>query len=79
MNYMDGKWKSFGIVTNDREHLHFLGFQKDVTQFQWISDEELKTFLDGRDPADSPSCPYKIQPENQVKIIGIKFECYTYC
>ena len=68
MNYMEGKWKTFGIVTNDRESVHFLGFHKDVTQFQWINDEKLKKFLDERDSFNSPSCPYKIQPENQVKI-----------
>ena len=70
MNYMDGKWKTLGIVTNDRENVHFLGFHKDVTQFQWLSDEELRKFLDDREIFDLPSCPYKLQPENQVIILG---------
>jgi len=71
MSYMDGKWKVLGIVTNDRENVHFLGFHKDVTQFQWLSDVKLRKFLDDRDFFDSPSCPYKIQPENQGKLIWL--------
>ena len=68
MNYMDGKWKTLGIVTNDRENVHFLGFHKDVTQFQWLSDEELRNFLDDRESFDLPYCPYKLQPEYQVML-----------
>ena len=69
MNYMDGQYKIKGVVTNDRENLYFLSFSKSVDHFRWLNSEDLEKLINDRDPAEAPSCPYKIQPENQVSFI----------
>ena len=58
-------------MSNDREHLHTFGFSKNVDHLEWVSDEDLKKLVEDRDPADAPSCPYKIQPENQGKLVWL--------
>ena len=68
MNYMDGQYKIKGVVTNDRENLYFLSFSKSVDHFRWLNNEDLEKLINDRDPAEAPSCPYKIQPENQVSL-----------
>ena len=68
MNFRDGQHKLKGVVTNNRENLYFVNFSKTVAHFCWLSDEDLEKLLADRDPADAPSCSYKIQPENQVNL-----------
>ena len=36
-----------------------------------MSDQDLKVLAEGRDHKDTPSCPYKIQPENQGKLVWL--------
>ena len=66
MNFQNGQRKLKGVVTSDRENLYFVNFSKNVAHFRWLSDEDLEKLIVNRDPAEAPSCPYKIQPENQV-------------
>ena len=68
MNFRDGQHKLKGVVTNNRENLYFVNFSKTVAHFRWLSDEDLEKLIADRDPVDAPSCPYKIQPENQVNL-----------
>ena len=69
MSYMDGQHKIKGVITNDRENLYFTTkFSKSVDHFRWLNNEDLEKLINDRDPAETPSCPYKIQPENQVNL-----------
>ena len=43
----------------------------DVEALKWMSDQDLKLLAEGRDHKDNPSCPYKIQPENQGKLVWL--------
>ena len=43
----------------------------DVESLKWMSDQDLKVLAEGRDHKDTPSCPYKIQPENQGKLVWL--------
>jgi hypothetical protein len=68
MNFQNGQHKLKGVVTSNRENLYFVNFSKTVAHFRWLSDEDLEKLIEDRDPADAPSCPYKIQPGNQVNL-----------
>ena len=67
MDFKQNKLK--GVITNDRENLYFVGFSNFVDHFHWLNDEDLEKLINDRDSAEAPSCPYKIQPENQVSLI----------
>ena len=71
MKYNDGKRKGFGVLTNDGKNVYSSSFGKNVDCLKWISNEDLKEFLDSRDPLEAPSCQYKIQPEHQGNLIWI--------
>ena len=43
----------------------------DVEYLKWMSEEDLKELADSRDHKDTPSCPYKIQPENQGRLVWL--------
>ena len=64
--YMGGISKAFGVVSNDGKHIYKLGLSEKIDHLEWLSDEALEKLLNDRDPVEAPSCPYKIQPENQV-------------
>jgi hypothetical protein len=49
----------------------FLGMWNDVESLKWMSDQDLKVLAEGRDHKDTPSCPYKFQPENQGKLVWL--------
>ena len=66
MDFKQHKLK--GVITNDRENLYFVGFSNFVDHFHWLNDEDLEKLINDRDSAEAPSCPYKIQPENQVNL-----------
>merc|ERR1739844_524044 len=38
---------------------------------KWQTDEDLKRLSDEREPFETPSCSYKIQPENQGKLVWL--------
>ena len=60
-----------GILLNDGKTIFSWGMANDVECIKWMSDEDLKKLADDRDPMDAPSCPYKIQPENQGKLVWL--------
>ena len=51
--------------------LLLLGMWNDVEYLKWMSDEDLKELAENRDHKDTPSCPYKIQPENQGRLVWL--------
>ena len=57
------------MVSNDGKTIYSWGIANDVECHEWMSDEDLKKLADDREHKDSPSCPYKIQPENQGKLV----------
>ena len=62
---------SKGIISSDGKVIFSWGFANDVECLKWMSEEDLKKLADDREHMDSPSCPYKIQPENQGKLIWL--------
>ena len=71
LSYMEGKRKGFGVVTEDGENIYTFGFSKESNHLKWISDDDFMRFLESRDPMEAPSCPYKIQPENEGKLVWL--------
>ena len=49
----------------------FTGMKGSVDLLEWMSEEEFVNFINSGDPADAPPNNYKIQPENQGKLIWI--------
>ena len=62
---------SKGIISNDGKVIFSWGFANDVECLKWMSEEDLKKLADDREHMDSPLCPYKIQPENQGKLVWL--------
>ena len=62
---------SKGIISNNGKVIFSWGFANDVECLKWMSEEDLKKLADDREHMDSPSCPYKIQPENQGKLVWL--------
>ena len=60
-----------GIVSTDGKIIYSWGFWNTLEYIKWMSDEDLKKLADDRDPWEAPSCPYKIQPENQGKLVWL--------
>jgi len=60
-----------GIISEDGKSLYFWGMANSVEVFRWISDEGLKKLAESREPSEAPSCPYKIQPQNQGKMVWL--------
>ena len=60
-----------GIVSNDGKIIYSWGMWNTVEYIKWMSDDDLKKLADDREPMDAPSCPYKIQPENQGKLVWL--------
>ena len=67
MSYNSGKLEIFGVVSEDGEHI----YTSNSDHLKWISDDDFTKFLESRDPMEAPSCPYKIQPENQGKLVWL--------
>ena len=59
------------MISNDGKTIYSWGIANDVECLEWMSDEDLKKLADDREHKDSPSCPYKIQPENQGKLVWL--------
>ena len=63
--------KSKGILSEDGTKIYAWSMWNCLETLTWLSDEALKKYCDDRDPIETPSCPYKIQPENQGKLIWL--------
>ena len=66
-----GMMKSKGILSEDGTKIYAWSMWNCLETLTWLSDEALKKYCDDRDPIETPSCPYKIQPENQGKLIWL--------
>ena len=66
-----GVFKPLAVLSDDRRKMTFTGIDGSVDFLEWMSPEEFEVFLNSGDPADSPPSNYKIQPENQGKLLWI--------
>ena len=71
MNMWDGMVQSSAVLAEDGETLYFFGFMNCVETMKWQTKDNIKKLSEDREPIDEPSCPYKIQPENQGKLIWL--------
>ena len=60
-----------GVISEDGKMIYSWGMWNDIEHIKWMSDEDLKKLADDREHKDFPSCPYKIQPENQGKLVWL--------
>ena len=75
MNVWGGMMKFPGVLCEDGETIYMFGMMNCVETMKWQSEENLKKYSENRDPIDEPSCPYKIQPENQGKLLWLSGKC----
>ena len=68
-DYEDGPWKEKGIMNSEGTKITFIEPDGNVDEFQWKSPEEIQNVLDSREPIEDRKHFYKIQPENQGKLI----------
>ena len=66
-----GAWKRHGVVCEDSSSIYYPGMSHDVDQLDWLSDKELSEFLASGDPFDAMPHDYKVQPENQGKLLWL--------
>ena len=59
------------IYKSDHSKLFLIGIWNDIEYLKWMSDEDLKELAESRDHKDTPSHPYKTQPENQGRLVWI--------
>merc|ERR1719491_2923384 len=71
MNVFNGMDHNFGIMSEDGKTIHSWGIMNELTILKWQSDEDLNRLSDDREPFETPSCSYKIQPENQGKLVWL--------
>ena len=66
-----GMMKIHAVISEDGTKLTFYGMYKLVETFEWQSEEELAAFKEIGDPVNAPPSHYKMQPENQGKLVLI--------
>ena len=66
-----GMFKTAGVLTDDGKKITFYGFQHAIDEISWKSDEEIAKFKASGDPCDAMPHPYKMQPENQGKLLWL--------
>ena len=71
MNVFNGMDHNFGIVSEDGKTIYSWGMMNELAILKWQSDEDLKRLSNDREPFETPSCSYKIQPENQGKLVWL--------
>ena len=63
---------SQGVVSEDGTKIYqWSSVWNCLETLSWISNEDFQKLCDERDPIETPSCQYKIQPENQGKLIWL--------
>ena len=60
-----------GVISDNGETIHFFGSWNCVETLTWQSEEDLRIYSENREPFERPSCPYKIQPEKQGKLVWL--------
>ena len=59
------------VISDDGNTIHTFGIWSDLEYYKWQSEDDLKHLAEDRDPALEPTCHYKIQPENQGKLVWL--------
>ena len=59
------------VASDDGKSLTFYGMAHCVDVMDWLSDEALAEFIATGDPCDDLPHPYKVQPENQGKLVWL--------
>ena len=60
-----------GVLSEDRKHFYTFGASNCLETLTWLSDEDVIKFSEDRDPIEAPPSHYKIQPENQGKLVWL--------
>jgi len=68
---LDFRTEIYGILGSDRKSFTSMSLFKKIEVWKLTSLDKLRTYLSSFDSALMPSCPFKIQPENQGKLIWI--------
>ena len=66
-----GTWKQPAVLSDDGTKFTYYGMTRSVDTLDWMSEEEVAEFLASGDPEDAIPHPYKIQPENQGKLLWL--------
>ena len=60
------------VLNKDGNKIYFYGFNGQVDVIEWLSDDDMKKFIDNCESADAPSCPYyEPDPEKPRRIIWL--------
>ena len=71
MSAWGGMWKTNMVLSDDGKKLTYYGMARSVDVFEWLDEEALSKFLATGDPYDNLPHQYKIQPENQGKLVWL--------
>jgi len=71
MSLWFGMLKSKGVVSEDGTKIYSWGMWNCLETLTWQSEEDIQKLAEDRDPMEAPSCHYKVQPENQGKLVWL--------
>lgn len=71
MNVWNGMDHSFGVISEDGKTIFSWGIMNSLDNLQWQSEEDWQRLVEDREHIDSLSCPYKLQPDNQGKVVWL--------
>jgi len=66
-----GSWKPHAVLNDDGTKLTYYGMARSIDSMVWMSKEEVEEYKASGDPASSPPNNYKMQPENQGKLLWL--------
>ena len=69
--FWSGASRTPGVVNEDGTRIYIPGMCHDVVTLDWMTEQKLSDFLKSGDPYDAIPHNYKVQPENQGKLIWI--------
>ena len=67
----EGMFKMSGVLCEDGKKIYTFGMWNCLETLTWKSDEDIMKLSEDRDPIEAPSSHYKIQPENQGKLVWL--------
>ena len=56
INAMGGMWKPLAVLSDDGKKLTHYGMAHGVDAFEWMSDEEVESFINSGDPSTRTFC-----------------------
>ena len=66
-----GSWKPHAVLNDDGTKLTYYGMARAVDSMVWMSEKDVNEFIESGHPADNIPNKYKIQPENQGKLLWL--------